>query len=91
MCARHDPLDYSPFASGKPIPQSIFEVRDCRKGAVREAAKFLLPRATTPKVTSSKTQSSTKRARISSGSLDDQAVAQSSLRCCGRRFVFYSG
>src|SRR5207237_1372906 len=37
-----------------------------------------LPRATTPKVTSSKTQSSAKRARISSGSLDDQAMAQSS-------------
>src|SRR5713101_5908796 len=41
-----------------------------------------LPRATTPKVTSSKTQSSTKRVRTRSGSfdefLDDQAIAQSS-------------
>src|SRR5438552_19106413 len=41
-----------------------------------------LPRATTPKVTSSNTQSSTKRARTLSGSsdelLDDQALAQSS-------------
>src|SRR5258708_6957059 len=40
-----------------------------------------LPRATTPKVTSSNTQSSAKRARTLSGSLlsmDDQAIAHSS-------------
>src|SRR5882724_11650266 len=41
VCARNDPLDYSPLASGKPISQSVFEVKDCGKGAVREGAKFL--------------------------------------------------
>jgi hypothetical protein len=29
------------LASGKPACHSIFEVRDCRKSGVREAAKFL--------------------------------------------------
>ena len=38
---RHGPLDNSPLASDKPASQSIFEITYCRKGADREAAKFL--------------------------------------------------